>query len=220
MPIAQLKTSMDSPTVPPPSAPPKKLSKPVALLVGICGLIVIVGGILQVTKGIKEMRGAGPSDELNRLMQEVEQAVAVANRTGLEAGPLFQKLLNDVDGVGLAKVRKDQKEGAQKIAGLFATSAEQFHLAAKKSEAAAQMESREKFKPFFTLKAQAYESYGKARELNQSIVQMVLDESIVQVDDLVKKATAAGQERDAAETSAKETEAKAEAVAKEAKAHP
>ena len=180
----------------------------------------MVGGIAQFKKGVAEIREAGGGSELKQLLQEIEAAVDAGNKSGLEAQPLFQKLLNDVDSLGVAKVRQQQKELAQKVADLFGKADEQFRLAATKSGEAARKEPREKFKPFFTAKAQAYEAYGQAYAINEQITRLVLDESIVKADDLVAKVTEAGKHRDAAQKSGNEADAKASASAKEAKDSP
>lgn len=193
------------------------MSLPVRILIGICGLAAMFGGIAQCKKGVAEIREAGGSAQLNQVIQEIETAVDAANKSGLEASPMFQKLLNDVDSQGLVAVRQQQKEVAQKVADLFGKSAEQFRLAAKKSEDAVSKESRAKFQQFLTAKAQAYEFYAQSRAINQEIARMVTDESITKVEELIPKAEEAGKRRDAAQKRGDEAEAEASAFAKEAK---
>ena len=203
-----------------PPVPAKKMSLPVRIIVVVCGLVAMAGGIAQCKKGVSEIREASGGGEMKQVLAEIEAAVEAGNKSGLEAQPMFQKLLNDVDSLGLAKVRQQQKDVAQKVADLFGQSAEQFRLAAKKSTEAAAQEPREKFKPFFTYKAQAYEAYAQGRAINQEITRMVMDESIAKAADLIAKATAAGERRDAAQKTGDEAEARANAAAKAAKDSP
>lgn len=167
-----------------------------------------------------EIRNAGGSAEFKQLLQEIDTADEASDKSRLEAWPMFDKLLSDVHNLGLATVRQQQKEVAQKVTDLFGKSAEQNRLAAKKSEEAAEKEPRAKFKPFFTHKAQSYEFYAQVLAINQEIVRLVFDESIAKVDDLMPKVEEAEKRRLAAGKNGNEAEAKANAIAKEMKDNP
>lgn len=169
---------------------------------------------------ILEIRDAGGSAEFTQLLQEIDTAVEASKKSASEAWPLFDKLVADVHNLGLATVREQQKEVAQKVTDLFGKSVEQKRLAAKKSEEAAQKEPREKFKPFFTHKAQSYEFYAQVLAINQEIVRLVFDESIVKVEDLMSKVEEAEKRRLAVGKSGNQAEAKANAIAKEMKDNP
>ncbi len=204
----------------PPVVVRKKIGLPLQIFMVVCGLIGIVGGIAQFSKGVSEMRGTGDSAETNKYVQEIGDAVDAANKSMLEAQPKFQKILDDVDTIGLAKVRQEQKVITQTVIALFAKAEAQFRLASKKSAEAAQKESREKFKSYLTLKSQAYVYLADANAINQDIARMVQDESIATLADLIAKAETAGKRRDDAQKSGAEAEAKANAAVKDGKENP
>ena len=198
----------------------KRMSRPLRIILFICGIIAIAVGITQMLRGVTTIFGSGSSVASKQLVQELNTAVSAANKSMLEGHPMFQKLLNDVDSQGLAKVRQEQKAVVQTVVDLFGRSAAQFILAAKKSTEAAQQESSENMKSYYALKAQTYEFSVTALTINQEIARLVADESIVNMEDLVAKAVEAGKRRDAAQKRSRETEAKADAIIKAMKDNP
>ena len=166
------------------------------------------------------IRYTGASAEFTQLLQEIDTALEASDKSRLEASAKFDQLLADVHTLGLAKVRKEQKEVGPGITDLFGKAIEQKRLAGKKSEEAAQKEPRAKFKPFFTHKAQSYESYAQVLEINQEIVRLVFDDSIASADDLKPRVEEAEKRRLAVGMRGNEAEAKAKAIAKEVKDNP
>jgi hypothetical protein len=166
------------------------------------------------------IRYAGASAEFAQLLQEIDTALEASNKSRLEASALFDQLLADAHNVGLAKVRQEQKEVGPRITDLFGKSIEQKRLAVKKSEEAAQKETRAKFKPFFTHKAQSYEFYAQVLEINQEIVRLVFDESIASADGLKLRVEEAEKRRLAVGMRGNEADAKARAIAQELQDNP
>jgi len=205
-------------TTPPEQA--KKMNIWLRVLIGVCGLIAVVGGIAKMTHGIQEIRGASHDGaQYKQTLQEIDAAVEAANKYGLEAAPTFQKLLNDIDSQGLATVRKQEKQSALNVAELFGKSAEQYRIAAAKSQAAAKQNIKDSFKPFFAAKTRGYGFFAQAREMNQQITKLVIDESIPKFEDLLPKMQEVATRRDAAQKSAEEAEAEATELGKKANAN-
>lgn len=198
----------------------QKISRSLQIFVVVCGLIGIVVGTAQCSRGVSEMFGADENVDIKKNMSEVNDAVDVANKNMLEAQPKFQKILDDVDAIGLAKVRQEQKAGTHSVMALFAKAEEQFRLASQKTAEAAQKASREKLKSFMTIKSQGYVHMADANAINQDIARMVQDVSITNLADLIAKAEEAGTRRDSAQKHAAEAEARAEAFVKDGKEMP
>jgi hypothetical protein len=177
----------------------------------------MVGGVIQVIKGVKQIAAASGSStaQTKPLLLEIDASVQTGNSTGLEASPLFQKLLNDVDSLGLDKVRQQEKAAGEKVLDLLGKSAAAFRDAAKKSEQAASEETRSKVKQFLNTKVQVYTLYADVRTINQEITRLVFDESILKVHDLLTKLDDPVKRRDAAQKSGDEAEAAANILAKD-----
>jgi hypothetical protein len=201
----------------PPSAPKKKMGMPLRILILVCGLLVIVGGVIQIKRGVTQIIAATGSatPTTKPLLLDIDKEVDTANKSSLEVSPMFQKLLNDVDSLGLDKVRQQEKATGEKVMGLLGKSADAFRAAAKLSEKAAGEETRSKVKQFLTTKVQVYTQYADVRSINQEITRLVFDESILKVDDLLVKLDDPVKRRDAAQKIGDEAEAAANILAKD-----
>ncbi len=167
----------------------------------ICGVIVALGGAAQIWKGVKTMRGADRA-ELARLMNESDVALAEAQRLLSEASPAFQQLLGDVDKLGLGVFRAQQKQAATKTSELIGRTVAQFRLAEEKLEAAQKVNRSGRLKQFLDVKIVSYDRVAQSLAVNQEIVDLVLDESITDMQVLLPKLQEAAARRDALEKEA------------------
>lgn len=191
-----------------------KMNPLVRVVVMICAFVAIVGGIMQMTRGFRDMKG---DPEVGRLSQESDTAFNQANQFLGEAAPLFQAMLNAVDQDGLAAVRTGKKDEAAKAATLFEQAAEQLRLAAQKAMDAAARKPPGNAVAFLETKAEAYRNFAAARDLNRDIARMVLDESIKTGEELVPKILEAAGRRDKLEEAAKAAVVRADQLVAESK---
>ena len=104
-----------------------------------------------------------------------------------EASPAFQRLLGEVDTLGLGVFRLQQKEAAMKMHELLGRSISQFRIAQQKLEAAQKVNKMRKLKPFLESKALSYDRVSQSLAVNQEIIRLVLDESIRDLQCFVPK---------------------------------
>ena len=162
----------------------------------ICGVIVAAGGVAQVYKGAKTMRGADRA-ELAQVLTESDAALAEGQRLLNEATPAFQRLLAEVDKMGLGLYRTQQKAEAMKTSELIGRSAAQFRLAEQKIEEAKKVNKNSKLKPYLDAKGLSYDRVALSLAVNQEIIAMTLDESITELEVLLPKLQEAAARRDA-----------------------
>ena len=184
------------------------------LVVVLIGLAAIVIGIAQFRRGVKELRGPDSDPRIKQIRADVDTAVGEANRNSANAQPLFQQLLGDVDTLGLAKVREQQRDAARKISDTFGRAAEQFRLAATHLDDWAALNPDEKTMAYLTTKKRGYTLAAQAHDVNQEILRLVLDDSIRTLDELLPKLQEAAARRDALQKSSTEAEAQANDMAK------
>ena len=186
----------------------------VRILVMICGLVVMAGGIAKIGRAFQ---GTKVDPEVTRLSQESDRAFTKANQLLEEAGPIFKRVLDSVDEDGLAAVRTGKKDEAAKAAALYQQAAEQLRQAGLKALDAAALKPAGYAVAFLETKAEAYRTFAAARDLNRDIALMVLDESIKTGEELVPKVLEAANRRDQLEASANEAVLRADKVVSDAK---
>lgn|GEM_PF-2375614 len=198
------------------SESPEPVSKPkvsilIRVILGVCGVVVMAGGIRQMADGLGI--GSGMSREVKQLLAESDAALEEANRLGQEASPIFQDLLNKIDSDGLDVVRSQMKESAQKSGSLMGQAATSFQAAAKKLDEAVALKPDKSIIEYLMLKSQSYGKFAGARSLNEEIARMVMDGSIPTINDLTPKVLDAARRRDEMEAAAVEIAANAEVIA-------
>ncbi|MBP6782605.1 MAG: hypothetical protein KA152_02375 [Verrucomicrobiales bacterium] len=198
------------------SESPEPVSKPkvsilIRVILGVCGIVVMAGGIRQMADGLGI--GSGMSREVKQLLAESDAALEEANRLGQEASPIFQDLLNKIDSDGLDVVRSQMKESAQKSGSLMGQAATSFQAAAKKLDEAVALKPDKSIIEYLMLKSQSYGKFAGARSLNEEIARMVMDGSIPTINDLTPKVLDAARRRDEMEAAAVEIAANAEVIA-------
>jgi hypothetical protein len=187
---------MEPTSTPSPVTPAKKSGTFTRVLMTIFGIIVLLSGIAQISKGMKGLKGGGGnSPEVKRLGQESDTAAEEAKRTMKEATAQFQSLMNSVDTAGLPAFRANEKEAAAKTNELYSATVSQFRLAAKKLEESRAANKNEKLAPFLASKGRSYELFADAFAVNQEIIAMLLDESITSVETLLPKVNEAAARR-------------------------
>jgi hypothetical protein len=201
----------------PPPIAPKKANPLLRIFLIICALIIFAGGIAKIYKGWHGTRSAAGDAEFKPLLEENDKAIGEANKLSQEAQPMFQTLLNDIDKLGLDQVRAKESATAQKIDNLFAKAADEFRHAVKTSEAAGQHNTDATMKAFLAMKGKSYTLFAQARDTNREIIHLILDKSIVKIDDLLPKLQEAAGRRDDAQKKAMDADAEAEAMAKKSK---
>lgn len=165
------------------------MQKPlVKVLVGVAGLVLVVVGILKVVQGVNEIAGAidPAARKASELTGQANAAVEEGRKLAADAGPKYQKLLEDVDGLGLAEVRAQQKADIEAIATAFGLSGERFREAGRAFREASTLKAGEMAR-YLSLLAQANEKYAEAKDGVKQITQLVLDESITDTDTLVAR---------------------------------
>src|ERR1700730_2048455 len=200
-----------------PTTTPKKANPLLRIFLIICALIIFAGGIAKIYKGWHETRSVAGDAEFKPLLEENDKAIAEANKLSQEAQPMFQTLLNDIDKLGLDQVRAKESDTAQKLDDLFGKAADEFRHAVKTSEAAGQHNADATMKAFLAMKAKSYTLFAQARDTNREIIHLILDKSIVKIDDLLPKLQEAAGRRDDAQKKAMDADAEAEAMAKKSK---
>ena len=198
------------------SESPEPVSKPkvsilIRVILGVCGVVVMAGGIRQMADGLGI--GSGMSREVKQLLAESDAALEEANRLGQEASPIFQDLLNKIDSDGLDVVRSQMKESAQKSGSLMGQAATSFQAAAKKLDEAVALKPDKSIIEYLMLKSQSYGKFAGARSLNEEIARMVMDGSIPTINDLTPRVLDAARRRDEMEAAAVEIAANAEVIA-------
>jgi hypothetical protein len=88
----------------------------------------------------------GGDPEFQRLFKEGEAAIATASSASLDAQQRFQKLLTEVEKLGLKRVRAERKDAARTISALFGRAVTQFRVASSKCEEAAKHHSDDRVK--------------------------------------------------------------------------
>ena len=184
------------------------------IVVVVCGLIAIVGGIMQMKKGFGEMK---MDPEVERLSKESDESFTAANKQLAEAGTLFQSVLDAVDKDGLPAVRTQKRESVEKAATLYEEASQKLRQAAQKADDAAAKKPGEKLEEFLKTKAGAYREFAAAREINRDIARMILDETIKTGEELVAKVTDPAARRDKLEASATEAAARADKLVQDSK---
>jgi len=186
---------------------------------GVCGVIIMIGGIVKTVSGIRELMGNGEDKQATQLYADSDKAIDEANKDGREAQPLYQGFLDDVDKLGLTAVRSKEKETAQKLGDFFAKSSEAFHLAGKKLVEAKQHKHEEKLIPFLDAKIKSYDFYAGSADSNREIVRLVMDEKIPDITALLPKFNAEVARRDEALKNAEKLAAEAAEIVKKQKQH-
>ena len=179
----------------------------------LAGVIVLLGGVAQMWKGVKGLR-SGNSPEFTQLLKESDSAVAEARRYAGEASPLFQRMMNDVDTLGLEAFRAQQKQAATQTIDLLRNSSEQFRLAEKKLADSKPLNRNDKLTPYLDSKARSYGLFAQTVDINQEMAELVLDESITSVDALLPKLTDATARYKAAEKEAQAAGSEADEIGK------
>jgi hypothetical protein len=208
------------PPLPPDSAlegEPKQPSRSRRILIILGSVVALIAGIAATYDGIQTMRSAGGDTRRQQLVVESDKAIDEANMDGVDARPVFQGFLNDVDKLGLAAVRAKEKATAQTASDLFGKSSEAFHLAGKKLEEAVERKKSDTLNPYLEAKIQSYDLFAQAADLNREIIRMTLDDSIPDIQTLLPKITEAAKRRDEAEKTAVKISAEATESAKKLK---
>ena len=175
----------------------------------ICGVIVALGGAAQVLKGVKAA-GGGDQAQVQQRLAESDAALAEGQRLLSPSAAAFQRLLDELDKLGVGLYRSQQKEQAMKTSELIGRAAVQFRLAEQKLEEAKKANNDAKLKAFLDAKARSYDRVALSLAVNQEMIAMTLDESISDLETLLPKLREASARRDA-------LDAEAEGAGKEAK---
>ena len=213
---APTQTTLD-PFMEPTPIQPKQKSRALRIFMTICGVIVLLGGMAQVWKGVGRLNG-GANPQFMKLLEESDTAVAEARRHAAEATPLFTQMLNDVDRLGLETFRSQQKEAVAKTRASLAGTIDQFRLGEKRIEEAKGLNKNEKMLPWLTALGRSYGMFAQRVEINQEIVQLINDESITSVDTLVPKINEAAARGAEIEKNAKAASAEATELGEKIKA--
>jgi hypothetical protein len=176
-------------------AQPKQTSGALRIFMIICAVIVLLGGMATVWKGVQKFRTRN-TPEFKRAVADSDNAIKDAVRYAGEATPLFQQMLKDVDSQGLADFRAHQKEAATKTNQLLGDAADSFRQGKAKLEEAQPLNRKEQLAPYLAVKARSYGLRAQAIDINQEIVGFILDDSIATIDALVPKLTEAAARRD------------------------
>ena len=184
------------------------------IVAALCGLAALIGGVLQLKHGFRELKGI---PEVGRLSRESDDAFDEGNQLIMEAGPLFQALLDSVDKDGVAAVRAGKKGEAEKTAALYGQAANLLRGAAQRAMDAAALKPAGNAVAFLETKAGAYRNFAAAREMNRDIALMILDDTIKTNRELVPKVLKAAERRDKLEASANEASSRADQLVMESK---
>jgi hypothetical protein len=192
-------------------AQPKQRSIAFKIFGVLCALLILLGGAAQMWKGVKQLRGGGGnSPQFSQLLKESDNALVEARRYAGEASPLFKRMMNDVDTLGLDGFRAQQKESATQTIDLLRNSSEQFRLAERKLSESKSLNRNPKLTPFLETKARSYDLLAQTVDINQEMAELVLDESITSVDALLPKLTDATTRYKAVEKDAQAASSEAE----------
>ena len=184
------------------------------IFVALAGVLILLLGLTLAWKGVKKMRGRS-SAEFQALLQQSDTASGEGRRFAQEAQPLFQKLMNDVDSLGLEAFRAQHAEAAAKTSALFGSSVEQFRIAQRKIEESKSLNKNGRIAPFLDKKAESYDLIAQTLEVNRSMIGMLVDPSLGSAEALMPKLTEAASRRDALDKEALAASNEATAIAAE-----
>ena len=158
----------------------------------------------------------GGDAEFQRLFKEGETAIAAASTASLDAQQRFQKLLSEIEKLGLKRVRAERKDTARTISALLGKAVTQFRVASSKCEEAAKHHSDDRVRAFMTTKAKGYRLGADAREMTQQMVTIILNDPATTIADILPKLQELAARRDAVDKAAVDQDRQAEAMTKTA----
>jgi hypothetical protein len=205
------------PHKPEPNGPePEKMGNLTGVLLGIIGVVAMLGGVMQLRKGIAEIGQGMQGDKHQALLVSSDKSLEEGKKLLVEVAPQFQQLLDAVGKTGLETVRQERADLANQVAAQFAKVADSFRAAAKDLDDYRQQAGAGKLDAFLMDKAAAYRRLTEAVELNQQLAQLVLDKSLVDTNAFLAKVDPLLAEREAAEKAATELSTKADEEGKQA----
>jgi hypothetical protein len=182
----------------------------VILIIGGAAVIALYG--LRMYRGLHEVWGAGDDSKFKALAAAGDQAAATGNKVSREAQPLLAQFLSDLDKMGLAAVRAEKGDAGKKLIALFGEARDQYSTGGQKYAEAAQQIRNEKMKSFLLTKARTCRFFAEARTINRDMVSLVLNDPATKMEQLFPKLKEAAARRDAAQKSAVDSDAEAEAM--------
>lgn len=181
-------------------------------------VVLIVGGTIAIALwATKTYRGlhegwTGGGSKFKTLAEAADNAAATANKVSREAQPLLLQFLGDLDKMGLPAVRAQKGEAGQKLIALFGEARDQYSTGGQKYGEAAGQTTNEKMKSFLLAKARTCRFFAEARTINCDMVRLILNDPATTTEQLIPKLQEAATRRDAAQKSAVDSDAEAEAM--------
>ncbi len=199
---------------PSPSVEKKKIAPLMTAIIVIVAAIAIVSGGFKMLSGIQKIASSSSDPKVDLLLKESDVALDEANKQNQTAIPAFQQLLNDFDSLGVEGFRKEKRELSTNLVAQFAKTTEQFQMAAKKLDAAAELSVDKKLNAFIVIKSKSYELLGKVCDQNAEMIQVLLDDSLADGAAITEKVLALAASRDATQKAANDATTEADAVMK------
>jgi hypothetical protein len=187
----------------------------VRVFVVILGVVAMIGGGVQMYRGIGEMKGAGDGAEVERLLEQSDQSLAEAKKSLSAVEPRFVKLLEALDNDGLETVRKDKQQEVRDMIDGWGKVSEQCRTAAKELDEAAEHPGTEKMRPYLAGMSKAYLLFAEGYGRNGEIARTILDDPAKKLEDLLPKIKTAAEQREAEIKQGNDEVAKAEELAKQ-----
>ncbi len=179
------------------------------------GLVIMAGGAAKLYRSFSNLSSAQANPKVDKLLEASDAAVAEANQKLLEVSPAFQELLNDFDQMGVDAFRSEKRETCAKIAEQFAAANEHLQVASNSIAEAVKEGTTEKVTAFLMARSKSYQLLVKANTQNINIIQVIIDESMVDMDSIVEKVLSIAESRDADQKAANDATATADALLKQ-----
>lgn len=184
----------------------------IRILTLIAAVCAIVFGAFSISDGVREMFGIGSTSKVNALLQASNKSIDEANRLTLEGGPLMQEVLTAVDTEGLATVREQMPAKVEHAAQLLGEAARAYTRASEQLTQAQDLDLNSNLAAYCLAKSEAYREFAKTKASAQSMLQLVLDEQIPDVETLLAKLTPLRAELDAATQAGEQATARAKEI--------
>ena len=197
------------------TAPAKRMSLPIRIIVGICGVVAIVAGASAIRRGMAEMRDDGMSAKASALIDSIEVAVTSGNTRTAAMQPTFMSLLSSVDSLGVLAVHRDKQDVARRVAAQLDSTVADLRRAASLSDSASKLVTQDARKRFLQAKVESYTRWADGTAINREIITMLMDESITSNGELLPKILAAAKQRDSLQAIGNAAQERAGEIAKE-----
>ncbi|MFO1066511.1 MAG: hypothetical protein U0892_21845 [Pirellulales bacterium] len=181
----------------------------------VCSLIVVVGGVARLYRGLTASGGATIEPKVTQILEESDAAVQEANRLKTEALSEFQTLLADFDGMEVATFRSEKQAASSELIAKFTMAGDRLKLAAAKLHEAIKIGVDKKTDSYLAAQARADELIAQVVMRNVEILQTLLDPANTDKQAITAQVLAIAAQREVTNKSADEAAEEATSILKQ-----